>query len=348
MVPLAASMIGWGTKVVYWADTPGFRKGEGWSAPEGSIRLRSSLSGGPMARDWLKESASYFFLGFFSPIPGMPLLLLRALCSRRPVMVLSEGLRDHQFCIKRALMMRIFSAFRNGRLLAIGSGAADDFRRLGLRWRAHEVGYGEGPLPAVHVAKEDNVFRLLVVGQLIPRKQVSKIISWLASGNIDRLVVLRICGEGPERAALERQAARMRRPDLRIEFTGHLERSRLSVEFALADAFVHLPDYEGWGMVVQQAAEAGLPLIVSPDVRSGRGILVREGWNGFVVDDAGSLMKAVHALVADRQLREVMGDRSREIARDWCLEAGSRRIALILNEMNRGDSSGSEFTQLPA
>jgi glycosyltransferase involved in cell wall biosynthesis len=343
MVPLSAAMIGWGTKVVYWTETPGFRKGEGWHAPEGSVKLGRGLLGGSMASNWLTACEAYFFLGFSSPFPGMPFLLLRALISRRPVLVLSEGLRDHQFGLERRLLMKMLSLFGNGRLLAIGTGAVDDFLRLGLRWPAYEVGYGEESLPIVGKEKKEDVFRLVAVGQLIPRKRISRIIDWLASGNWNRPILLRVCGEGPERAALEQQSAQLGRLDLRFEFTGHLDKLSLAREFALADAFVHLPDYEGWGMVVQQAAEAGLPLIVSPEVRSGRGVLVMEGENGFVIENAASFSDAIRKLAADQRLQEAMGNRSRVISREWGLEAGSRRIASILREM-MCDSSGNEFT----
>ena len=102
-------------------------------------------------------------------------------------------------------------------------------------------------------------------GKLIPQKGVHVLLDALQG--VDARVV--VVGFGPERAALERQAA-----DLGLEalFTGPLEHRHLRHLLALADACV-VPSVfpEAFGMVAAEAAAAGLPAARRPPFRAGRG-----------------------------------------------------------------------------
>jgi glycosyltransferase involved in cell wall biosynthesis len=89
------------------------------------------------------------------------------------------------------------------------------------------------------------------------------------------------------------------------------EKARLLEE---ADLFV-LPSYhEGLPMAILEAMAAGLAVIATPV--GGIPEVVREGHNGFLVapGDVEALAERLTFLVRDRDLREVMGRRSREIA----------------------------------
>ena len=325
-------------RVVYWEPVPEFRGRQGWIAPDGSERLaRWTLCGGCPERRWLRESSVFFFYGFFHPAPAMTWLMLRALRTGRPVMVLSEGLRERHMTMPRRFLMRLLSRYPQGKLLAVGHGAADDFRRLGLRWSAEPYGFCEEPLPSAVRSLGGSEFRLVTVGQLIPRKQQGKLMDWLAGKVWPVPMVLRVCGDGPERERLERQAERLRRPGFTIEFMGHLGRKELAETLAWADVCVHPADYEGWGVSLQQAAEAGLPLVISPGVRSGHGILVKDQWNGYVVDSADDLATAVTTLIRDPGLRNLMGVRSLEMAAPWRLDAAAARLAGMLQSLSSVD-----------
>ena len=96
--------------------------------------------------------------------------------------------------------------------------------------------------------------------------------------------------------------------------------------FAQADVFVLPSRYDGWGVVVNQALGAGLPILVSDQVGAGYD-LVREGQNGFVlpVGDVGALASSMQRYVADPSLREAHGTASRKIAADWTPECGAER-----------------------
>lgn len=88
----AAERLGWGWKVRYFEDLPESRRLNRWRLPVGAERLsRWSVTGGLSGRECLRKSSAFFVYGFFHPVPS---LMLRALRTGRPVLVLSEGLRE--------------------------------------------------------------------------------------------------------------------------------------------------------------------------------------------------------------------------------------------------------------
>jgi glycosyltransferase involved in cell wall biosynthesis len=94
-------------------------------------------------------------------------------------------------------------------------------------------------------------------GKLIPQKGVHVLLEALAGLGASVVVV----GFGPERAALEAQAASL---GVRALFTGPLEHRHLRHLLALADACV-VPSVfpEAFGMVAAEAAAAGCPPLVA-------------------------------------------------------------------------------------
>ena len=94
-------------------------------------------------------------------------------------------------------------------------------------------------------------------GKLIPQKGVHVLLEALAGLEASVVVV----GFGPERAALERQAAAL---GLRALFTGPLEHRHLRHLLALSDVCV-VPSVfpEAFGMVAAEAAAAGCPPLVA-------------------------------------------------------------------------------------
>jgi 1,2-diacylglycerol 3-alpha-glucosyltransferase len=102
---------------------------------------------------------------------------------------------------------------------------------------------------------------------------------------------------------------------------GFKQYDELPVYYGLAGAFVHASTTEQWGLVVNEAMAAGLPVVVSQ--RCGCApALVENARNGFVfdpcdVDELASLMLKVASTDCDR---ETMGQASRQIISYWSPE----------------------------
>ena len=99
----------------------------------------------------------------------------------------------------------------------------------------------------------------------------------------------------------------------------------LAQRYVDADVFALLSRHETWGVVVNEAAASGLPLVLSDRVGAAHDLL-RDGENGFCVPPTTSAAAAdaLRKLAGDPELRRRLGKRSRELVRDWGYEPRSR------------------------
>ena len=98
--------------------------------------------------------------------------------------------------------------------------------------------------------------------------------------------------------------------------------------YGLAGGFVHVPLSEQWGLVINEAAAAGLPIIVSYPCGAAS-TLVEPGSTGWIVDphDTASMAEALLQLMKPSPEKcRAMGQASASIVEKW----GPRRFALGL------------------
>jgi glycosyltransferase involved in cell wall biosynthesis len=91
-----------------------------------------------------------------------------------------------------------------------------------------------------------------------------------------------IAGEGPERRAIEERIAALNLTQA-VRLLGPLTYDQLPVAYGLAGAFVLPSKSETWGLVVNEAMAAGLPVLVSRSAGCSQE-LVEEGVNGYTFD----------------------------------------------------------------
>lgn len=187
--------------------------------------------------------------------------------------------------------------------------------------------------PAVQGGSVDILFS----GQLIARKGCDILVeafSKVASKHPHaRLVML---GGGPERPVLEGMVPDALRD--RVVFLGHREPHEIPDIFAAADIFCLPSRHDGWGVVINEAIGAGLPVIASDAVGAGHD-LVRHGVNGYLTrtGDHEQLAEALDRIVGDAKLRARLTEGSQLMARDWDLDEGvSRWLAAVGNVLARG------------
>jgi glycosyltransferase involved in cell wall biosynthesis len=120
---------------------------------------------------------------------------------------------------------------------------------------------------------------------------------------------LLVVGDGEERAALERQAA----GEPTVRFLGFRNQTELPRFLDLCDVFVLPSQHEPWGLVVNEAMNAGRPVIVSDDVGCAPD-LVEDGVTGAVypVGDTAALARAIARVLARPEVAAQMGARARE------------------------------------
>ncbi|HEV2169615.1 MAG TPA: glycosyltransferase family 4 protein [Candidatus Binatus sp.] len=118
-------------------------------------------------------------------------------------------------------------------------------------------------------------------------------------------------GDGEERAQLERRARELTWDSIR--FIGFRNQSELPALYDICDVFVLPSEHEPWGLVVNEAMNAGKPVVVSDRVGAGPD-LVEDGVNGFVypVRDVAALTDRLRRLIEDPERRAAMGARALE------------------------------------
>jgi glycosyltransferase involved in cell wall biosynthesis len=151
------------------------------------------------------------------------------------------------------------------------------------------------------------------VARLIDKKQPLFLLEMFRRVRAGAKCALVIVGTGPLEAQMREFVERWGVPD--VTFAGFVNQSRIGRVYAAADIFVLTSKiHETWGIVVNEAMNFGLPLVVTDKVGSAVD-LVEEGGNGYVVphDDVSTFSARVAHLVAEPATRAAFGDRSREI-----------------------------------
>jgi 1,2-diacylglycerol 3-alpha-glucosyltransferase len=103
-----------------------------------------------------------------------------------------------------------------------------------------------------------------------------------------------------------------------VHFVGEKTYQELPAYYGLAGAFVHASTTEQWGLVVNEAMAAGLPVLVSERCGCAADLVV-PGVNGQTFDpaDIDELAEAMRRLAGDDAGRAAMGKASQEIVARW-------------------------------
>jgi glycosyltransferase involved in cell wall biosynthesis len=138
-------------------------------------------------------------------------------------------------------------------------------------------------------APHENTKSFLASARFVEKKNLHRLLDAFASyrkqaeaGKPGPHWTLTLLGDGPLRASLEQQIRRLGLGEF-VTMPGFLQYEDLPRFYAGASAFIHASTTEQWGLVVNEAMAAGLPVLVSN--RCGCALdLVQEGVNGFTFD----------------------------------------------------------------
>ncbi len=158
----------------------------------------------------------------------------------------------------------------------------------------------------------------LYVGRLEGYKGVQDLLdAFVALPAEDGQARLIIVGDGSLRARVEGTA----HGHPAIDYLGRLSGEALFRAYACADVFVLPSRAEPWGLVVNEAMAAGLPVIVTDRVGCVDD-LVRDGENGCIVPAANRahLTRAMYSFVRQPEMVAAMGRMSRQIISGWTIE----------------------------
>jgi 1,2-diacylglycerol 3-alpha-glucosyltransferase len=194
------------------------------------------------------------------------------------------------------------------------------FQKEANHARENPAAYNQ--IPGLH---SDHPF-FLASSRFIRRKNLDSLIKAyaqyrqrIADSSAWRLIIL---GDGEERDNLHRLANGLELSN--VLWPGFRQISELPTYYGLAGAFIHPARQEQWGLVVNEAMAAGLPVLVSrtcgcvPD-------LVLEGETGFTFDpeDTSTLASLMVRVSSGQVDRQAMGRAAQRHINQW----GTKRFA---------------------
>ncbi len=188
-----------------------------------------------------------------------------------------------------------------------------------------ELSAGASKLPSRYI---------LFVGRLAPEKNVGGLLTeWHQYRNAGGTWPILIVGSGPLTDTLHASASISPFAN-DIYFAGHKGYKELPAFYAFASCFILPSVREPWGLVVNEAMAAGLPVIVSNRCGCAED-LVHAGHNGFIFDPFTSGEAAaclLHFESLEREQQEMMGSYSKTIVSNYSPESFGKQVALIAAE----------------
>lgn len=166
-----------------------------------------------------------------------------------------------------------------------------------------------------HLRREDRP-TLLFVGRLVPTKGLAVALAAFGRSRLAGNARFVVAGDGPQRTALERSAP----PG--VQFLGEQSREALRELYHAADVLVFPSLYDPWGLVLNEAACAGLPAIASTGAGATLDMIV-DGENGITVapGDRDALHAIFDRLADDPSLPRRLRDGAAALARMHTPEA---------------------------
>lgn len=188
-----------------------------------------------------------------------------------------------------------------------------DFKKQGLHFF-----YGfaciDNKLFTADRAGQASIKTIICVARLVPIKNLEGLLNaWRLIEQQNAGYQLLIVGNGPEGEKLRRQKALLKLQTLK--FIDAVDNPKLPQYFGNAGAFV-LPSFsETWGLVVNEAMAAGLPVLLSKTVNAATDLL-QEGVNGFsfnAFDDSDIARAILNYMRLDEPAKMLMSQKSLEI-----------------------------------
>lgn len=192
--------------------------------------------------------------------------------------------------------------------------------------------YHEAVLAFRHEKQRTRV-RFLSVGFQTTRKNTIALLQAMEQLGVDnRRLELVVAGDGPEITALQ-DFARQNKLD-NVIFRGHVTPEDMIGEYANSDVFIHPSLLDQWPQTYNEAAAAGLPVLISN--RSGvynEYIREFEEQTTFDPHNTQAIATAMRRLAEDRELRQRLADKALQTALRFDVEfAADAWLGLIRKE----------------
>lgn len=235
---------------------------------------------------------------------------------RRPLVIFSEltpwsdaGLSAPQLRVHRLLAPRVDG------FVAASSQGLERLARLGVKRTRVEVALQSAELePLLRLERRERAggpVRLLVLGRLVPDKNLPLLLEAFAEAGVSDEAELVLHGSGPLERQLRDQIGRL---GVAARLGGPVAPAELPSVYADADVLALVSTYEPFGVTMREGAAAGLPLLCSRRAGAAGDVAV-DGENALLVDpdSRAEIVAALRRLVREPELRERLAEGSRAV-----------------------------------
>ena len=166
-------------------------------------------------------------------------------------------------------------------------------------------------------------------GRLVEIKRVDLLIRAMAVLKKQGNYTLLIAGDGEKRKELETLAEEL---GVKLQLTGFIkEQEELFQIYYAADCLVLPSVYDPWGLVINEAMAARLP-VISTTFCGASMDLVRDNWNGYVVktDEPQEMAECIQNCV---EHKEEWGNHSWQLIQEWTVQRSAENFRTLLGKI---------------
>jgi glycosyltransferase involved in cell wall biosynthesis len=263
--------------------------------------------------------------------------LMRGPLRHRRWLFWGERIRPQATLGRRAVQESLLRPLRHAAaIVGMGRAATEDYQRRFPNQRHYSIPYFcdlAAFMNRRRMRRPNEPVTFLFCGQMIRRKGVDLLLNafdQLIGTAVDARLIL--VGREADLTAFMKAVGPAARE--RIEYRGFKAPEDLADEFARADVFVLPSRHDGWGVVVNQALGAGLPVIASDAVGAGLDLVEPEG-NGllFAAGDTHGLLACLERLARNPELARIWGERSREKAASLSPAVGAEAWVKVFDSL---------------
>jgi 1,2-diacylglycerol 3-alpha-glucosyltransferase len=219
---------------------------------------------------------------------GVLQILFWSFLYRKPAILLSDSKADDTFRSwwREAIKALVIKFYRSA--LVAGQPQKRYLQQLGMQSKAIFFPYDVvgnqdfSPQKIKHLSNLVGKPYFLAINRFVPKKNLIHLIKVYANYRKQAGVYswdLVLCGDGELRSQIEALIAELNLQN-HVHLPGFLQHNELLPYFAHANCFIHASIQEQWGLVVNEAMAAGLPVLVSNHCGCCEDLVI-EGINGF-------------------------------------------------------------------
>ncbi|MDB5287253.1 MAG: glycosyltransferase family 4 protein [Mucilaginibacter sp.] len=175
---------------------------------------------------------------------------------------------------------------------------------------------------------------IICIARLVPIKNIDNLLkAWQLIERQNTGYHLVIVGNGPQEVSLKQLSLNLSVKT--VEFIEAVDNKTLPAYFKRSDAFILPSLSETWGLVVNEAMAAGLPVLLSARINAAHDLL-KEGVNGFGFDpvDVNAIYNAILKYINTNDLlKKQMGNASLKLVDAFSFERMGKQLADELNRL---------------